>query len=883
MKLFQNTVLKKHDIFAYNGGLFREDEILDKIRISDEVLCTHLINISRYDFSSEVDVNILGHIFENSLTEIEEISNAISTNTELQTVGKRKKDGVFYTPRYITAYIVENTLGKLCTDKKTALAIDESDYIADKKRPKAQTKELSDKLNNYREWLLSLTICDPACGSGAFLNAALDFLMAEHRYIDELTAKLFGSGILFPNIENAILEKNLYGVDINEESVEIAKLALWLRTAKPNRKLNLLNENIKCGNSLISPHSQPLSPHPVLSDTPLQFGEGTGVRTVEVQLPQQLLANARELRKNQTNAEEFLWQILRNRQLNNLKFRRQHPLSTGFILDFYCAEAKLGIELDGGYHNEIEQQEYDKARTEIINEYGINIIRFTNEEVLQDIENIVKKILITAAPPPSPTWRGAGGEDDKAFDWQKEFPHVFEKGGFDVVIGNPPYVDIKQLDNEIVKYIFENFSTAENRINLYSIFIERGYNLLKDNGLLSFINPNSMLMNSSYQKLRKLLIDDLTEIIKLPDNVFEDAAVETIIFIVNKNNNSKNIKALVYQKSDVITFIEKSKIEVIEKSQWKSFNDLTFNIYASHKQIAILNKIIGNNSLLGNIADFSLGITPYDKYRGHSEETIKKREFHSEKQIDSSYKPLISGENITRYQVSKSVKEYIRYGDWLGAPREERFFTEPRIIVRQIVSGIPARIYAGYTDESLYFTQIGFAIIPHSTINPKFLLTLINSKLINYFHTYSFLDLEKELFQKILIANCKCFPIPTIPLEQQQPFIALADKMLSLNSNLQTKRQRFLNRLSDNFNTLKITGALERFDELEFKQFLAELAKQKISLLLKQQDEWEEYFNEFKTECCNLVNEINVTDKEIDGLVYGLYGLTEEEIGIIEK
>ena len=119
-------------------------------------------------------------------------------------------------------------------------------------------------------------------------------------------------------------------------------------------------------------------------------------------------------------------------------------------------------------------------------------------------------------------------------------------------------------------------------------------------------------------------------------------------------------------------------------------------------------------------------------------------------------------------------------------------------------------------------------------------------------------------------------------VEQQQPFIALANKMLSLNSNLQTKRQRFLKRLSDNFNTLKITGALERFDELEFKQFLTELAKQKISLSLKQQDEWEEYFNEFKTECCNFVNQINATDKEIDGMVYGLYGLTEEEIEIIE-
>src|SRR5690606_22899260 len=89
------------------------------------------------------------------------------------------------------------------------------------------------------------------CGSGAFLNQALEFLIAEHRYIDELQAKLFGDSFVLTDIENSILENNLFGVDLNEESVEIAKLSLWLRTAQPNRKLNNLNNNIKCGNSLI--------------------------------------------------------------------------------------------------------------------------------------------------------------------------------------------------------------------------------------------------------------------------------------------------------------------------------------------------------------------------------------------------------------------------------------------------------------------------------------------------------------------------------------------------------------------------------------------------------------------------------------------------------
>ncbi len=146
----------------------------------------------------------------------------------------------------------------------------------------------------------------------------------------------------------------------------------------------------------------------LLTPNPSPQGEGDKpIVTVEQQIPKQLLENARELRKNLTEAEELLWQLLRNRQLNNLKFRRQHPLKAGFILDFYCAESKLGIEIDGGYHNQKEQKEYDAERTKIIQEYGIRIIRFTNEQVLLNIEQVLNDI-ISAAAPPSPNGEGQG-------------------------------------------------------------------------------------------------------------------------------------------------------------------------------------------------------------------------------------------------------------------------------------------------------------------------------------------------------------------------------------------------------------------------------------------------------------------------------------------
>ena len=232
------------EIYAYNGGLFKEDLVLDQLEIDNDLLYNHTKILATYDFESQVDVNILGHIFENSLNEIESVNAEIEGGDFDKQKSKRKKDGVFYTPKYITKYIVENTIGKLCEEKKIELGFKEEEYFKGRKnRHDSTIIKLVEILDTYRDWLLQLTICDPACGSGAFLNQALDFLIKEHNYIDELKAKILGGGLVFSDIENTILENNIYGVDLNEESVEIAKLSLWLRTAQPRRKLNNLNKS----------------------------------------------------------------------------------------------------------------------------------------------------------------------------------------------------------------------------------------------------------------------------------------------------------------------------------------------------------------------------------------------------------------------------------------------------------------------------------------------------------------------------------------------------------------------------------------------------------------------------------------------------------------
>ena len=239
------------DIKRYNGGLFATDTELDALKIDDSVLEAQFL--SDYDFLSDIGVNILGHIFESSLNDLEELNAQINGDEFDAKQSKRKKDGIFYTPEFITEFIVENSLGALYKAKKNELGLDLNELLAPK-NPKKLTKaesEIKDKIYAYREWLLSLKILDPACGSGAFLNQALEFLISEHAALDTYRKVYEGEGLGLYDIESTILENNLYGVDINADAVEIARLSLWLRTAAKGRILTDLSKNLVTANSLL--------------------------------------------------------------------------------------------------------------------------------------------------------------------------------------------------------------------------------------------------------------------------------------------------------------------------------------------------------------------------------------------------------------------------------------------------------------------------------------------------------------------------------------------------------------------------------------------------------------------------------------------------------
>jgi len=774
------------DIPAYNGGLFYPDELLDNLIIDDSILMDDLVHLSAYDFNTDVDVNILGHIFEHSLGEIEEITAQIEGTAAEKAKGRRKKDGVFYTPKYITQYIVENTIGKLCKEKRAELGIDEIEFDGTHKaangKLSAKGKKLFIVLEDYKKWLISLKIIDPACGSGAFLNQALNFLIEEHRIIDDIIAELTGEAMRLFDTDKSILENNLYGVDINEESVEIAKLSLWLRTAQKGRKLSNLNSNIKCGNSLID---DPEIAGDKAFDWHKEFPQV--FKTTKIKLTRQEIE---EFEKS----PNYLDLIEKNAKLAHEKAKQSAKLSQEAIL------------------------------------YSKKVYELTQKQ------------------------RSIVSEDGELYG--------INKGGFDVVIGNPPYVLCQPSNTpKNILDFYKTFKVASYKIDLFHLFFEKSIEILKSNGIIGFITPNTYLTNKYIKPLRSYILDNssILNVVNHKEPVFAEAGVDVSTIILSNTKNQKH--KIKIQETDINNHSYRF-LYFKEQEDWEKEKDNIFNI----KDTLILEfrKVVP----LIDICSSYFGIQAYD--RKSSMSNIK---------VDENYLPVIDGGDIFPYQYSKPKKFFNFIEGNIKSGGDYNIYKEERIVIRQIgLTPIVGLCKGGVVaSNTLYNINL-----KDKDYDLKYVLSILNSNLIKKYWLSLYSD-SKQLFPKIKGYQLKELPIKISNKKSQRPFIEKADKMLEFNRQLQEKKAKFLNRVKDNFEIEKVSKKLDAFYNFDFKTFVAELKKQKVKLSLVQQDEWEEYFMAYKTEINQIQAEIESTDKEIDRMVYGLYELTDEEIKIVEE
>lgn len=365
----------------------------------------------------------------------------------------------------------------------------------------------------------------------------------------------------------------------------------------------------------------------------------------------------------------------------------------------------------------------------------------------------------------------------KPFNWQKAFPEVFKQGGFDAVIGNPPYVMLQNLETrEVFDYSLRKFESAKYKIDTYQIFTEQSVKLLKENGLLGFITPNTFLKNIHSEPLRKFILNNciIQEILLFNYSVFAAASVDTCIFIFKKAKASKKSKLLV-NKADTPFIV--NEVAQLSQSQFEKNNRTDYNLTISNGDSEILNKISKQSKPLGTYCGAYFGIQTFDRTKYVSD--FKKSE---------KYEPVIDGGNIEPYRL-KPATEFVNYiPSAIKSGGNETIYRQDRICIRQIGATpistfVPANIFTLNTIYNVYLKEKNVSDI-------KFLLGIINSNATKFFWRKNNSD-EKKTFPKIKKEAILSIPVPVIEKKNKQhhdEIVKLVNQLLMLNEEKATSK-----------------------------------------------------------------------------------------------
>lgn len=728
----------KLNIPGYNGGLFAYQDIISKISLSDE-MCETLADLSSYDYDTEVSVNILGHIFEQSISDIEDIKKQLDPDAPaLEDVGsKRRRDGIFYTPPFITQYMVEQVVGKWLGDRKRELGFDDinpltdADYasirIVGKRVQKLEYNSNVEKHVNlwelYRDCLANIRVIDPACGSGAFLNEVFDFLYREGQIINRTLEVFHGGQANLFRWDSHILANNLFGVDINRESVEITKLSLWLKTANRNEKLGYLDDNIKTGNSLI------------------------------------------------------------------------------------------------------------------------------------------KSELVAGA---------------LAFDWKQRFPAVMDNGGFDIVIGNPPYVDSEAMAKFLPKereYLTANFNYTRGNWDLYIAFIELGCDLLSETGYLSYITPDKWLAKDFGAAIRKRVLPGIISILPVGRGVFESALVDSIITAVSARSiPNLSVLGLVNNEVTEVASIEKSSID-----EGVTFDKL---LSASLGLLEKMESVVHVN--LGSFAKAENACATSDTYV--LGEIIKDLDSSYEYDPTSHYKvantgtlsPYVLrwGSQPMRYLKNDYTYPVVSKAEFegrLGATYKRRA-KSPKIIIK----GLTLLDGALDLDGSFIPGKSTIVVCDASDEKLKFIAGIINSRIASFYVRKRYASASYNggvVFKPEMIDS---IPVPT-SLDQLS-VVASVDRVIAARVTLKTVTAKLHGAIRAAGAGAKLRRNLHAWYELDRTSFLRELEREGLPLTVKNRSEWVELHDESRAKAHEAVRELGEAMDDIDHGLAAAFRLSDEEL-----
>ena len=756
----------------YNGGLFTTDETIDALALSNDV-CERFKKIGDYDFSSEISVTVLGHIFEQSIADVERLQ-AIARGEEVEeekakgTSGRRKRDGVVYTPDYIARFIVEQTVGTHIREifdtvarsfaKKNA---DVTDYENIPWKRKSAEREA---WHAYRDRLTTLRIVDPACGSGVFLVMAFDYLKGELNRVNDKIAELEGTqgvGLFDPDSE--ILTNNLFGVDVNSESVEIAKLSLWIKTARRGKVLDSLDDNIMVGDSLI------------------------------------------------------------------------------------------------------EDSNYAYL--------------------------------------------------DHAFTWQTAFPDIFAEGGFDIVLGNPPYVRMEFL-KAMKPYLEKRFEVVSDRADLYAYFFERGLNLLKEGGRMGFISSSTFFKTGAGKPLREFLLRKATleTIVDFGDlQVFEGVTTYPAILTMQRGAAPKDHDLQFWNVDELPASNFRATFRALAgpypqpaltAESWELESPALRELRAKIRNGKQTLKEVYGSPLYGIKTGLNAAFV--------IDTQTKERLCAEDPKSVELLKPFLEGKDLKRWRAEPrglwiiyipknriAIDDYPAIRDWLlpfkeklekRATKQEWFeLQQPQEAYSEHFEGVKI-LYKDIADSTPFFVDNNGSFLANTGYfipSDDFgLLAYLNSSLC----WFTYLTMSAQIrggFVRFFSQFLQELPIAPTSSKQSET-LAIFAKACQTHAEARYALQEGLRRripdLCPSERDTKLNTKLKEWWLLpDFASFRAEVKKCfKAEIPLSERTDWEDWITRDKAEIHRLSGEIAKLEAEINKQVYALFNLTDDEITLLE-